>query len=92
MNEATFLSEYADERLLHWWDHTKPELQKQMLELITKLHATALAQLDQYTVDEYTEQPDDWKDARLVFAIKEDTSGKTRANPGSVYLRVALNP
>ena len=59
-----------------------------MLELITKLNKTPLAQLDQFTVGLHTGQPDGWEGPRLVFAIKNNV----KATKKSFCLSLALRP
>lgn len=88
MNEQIFLHEYADARLRDWWQESAPRLRGEMLELIAKLNQTPLAQLDQFTVGEHTDQSDGWLGARLVFAIKN----RVRATKKSFCLSLALNP
>ena len=92
MDEATFLNQYADARLMTWWHASEPGVRAHMLALITGLHATPLAQLDQYTVGLYTAQPDRWGGPRLVFAIKNITNQAGRAVSSTVSLSLALNP
>ena len=88
MNEQIFLKEYADTRLSDWWEKSERRLRGEMLELIAKLNQTPLAQLDQFTVGEHTDQSDGWLGARLVFAIKN----RVRATKKSFCLSLALNP
>ena len=88
MNETDFLESYADTRLKMWWETSTPALRDQMLELITKLNKTPLAQLDQFTVGLHTNQPDDWQGSRLVFAINNNLN----ATKESFCLSLALRP
>jgi hypothetical protein len=91
MDEEFFLNHYADEKLREWW-RMAPCLQDQMLELLTALHATPLAQLDQFTVGLHTNQPDGWRGPRLVFAVRNNTAPNGRATRNTICLSLALNP
>lgn len=91
MDEQTFLGQYADGRLQEWWHSAQPFLRAEMVALVTGLHATPLAQLDQFTVGLHTGQPDGWDGARLVFAIRNNTVPNGHATTGTFCLSVPLN-
>lgn len=92
MDEATFLNCYADQTLRTWWMEATPCLQGQMLTLLTGLHATPLAQLDQFTVGLHTQQPDGWEGPRLVFAVRNNKAANGKATRNTICLSLALNP
>lgn len=81
MNEAEFKDGYADARLLNFWKEAKTKeettAEKQLLDLIDALHNTVYCRLDQYTVEEHTDQPDGWGGSRLIFGIKNTTNGRS---------------
>lgn len=94
MNEAEFKDGYADARLLNFWKEAKTKeettAEKQLLDLIDALHNTVYCRLDQYTVEEHTDQPDGWGGSRLIFGIKNTTNGRSEKN--SNKFSIGLNP
>lgn len=90
MNEKIFCESYADARLSIWWQGAHLATRNQLLSFLQIAHSTPLAKADQYTVGEYTGQPDRWKGARLVFAIKNGQTLKARAVMNSFLLSIGL--
>lgn len=78
MSEEVFLNEYADDRLLKFWQVRDffNETNRDFLALLNALYQTPLWQLDQYTVGNYSGQADGLdREPRLVFAIKNLGAG-----------------
>ena len=92
MDEEYFLKHYADDELKTWWDAASLAIRKQILDLLTGLHATPLSQLDQFTVLQHSNQPDGWSGSRLVFAIRNNLAANGIATGNTICLSLALNP
>ena len=90
MDEEEFINGYADERLLNFWGQARPEATIQLLGLINVLHNTVYCRLDQYTVNEHTDQPDGWGGPRLIFGIKGKDA--ERGFPNTNRFSIGLNP
>jgi hypothetical protein len=92
MDQETFLNEYADSRLIDWWDAAAPPVRAVMLDILTGLHATALTEMDQFTVGLHTGQPDGWRGARLIFGLRNNVHTGSRATPNTRRVSVPLDP
>lgn len=70
MNEQYFLESYANQSLIDWYKSQDLDVKNDFLDFLTALHNSPLGQLDQYTVESYSETPDKKDGLRVVFAVK----------------------